>query len=303
MKKPEVLKVNVPLADLRREPVERASSITERDCFQETQCLYGETLLIQEDKGEWVQVLAPEQSKINSLGNWEGYPGWIQKKQVCENVKGNASNLVVKVPWARVKNQDDIYLDLPLGTRLHSVDSAGNKWVIDLANEGRGLVEKKDVYHISDLVRQNEEERRAAVIEMARYSLGAPYFWGGRGVYSDSAEITSSIDCSGLVNLAYHSCGISVPRNAHDQFLWSKRIAPENLKIGDLLFLSECQQPGYVSHVMIYSGEGLMIEATGESNDVREISIEKRLGAPLEKMSRACQIGKYNIFFGSFLMT
>ncbi|MFT4554108.1 MAG: cell wall-associated NlpC family hydrolase [Chlamydiales bacterium] len=301
MNNSEVWQVSVPLADLRREPTERTSSITERDLLQETQCLYGERLIVQEEQGAWVRVTAPEQVKLSPLGTWEGYPGWVQKKHVCENVGAKTSNLIVKAPWASINTKSGATIELPMSTRLHSYGTNGNNYEIILSNGEKSSVKGGDVHHINDLVRQNDIERRAAVMQAVRYCLGAPYFWGGRGVYYDDTETKSSVDCSGLVNLAYNSCGISVPRDAHDQFLWSKRIAAEKLKSGDLVFLSESNRPGYVSHVMIYEGEGILIEATGDSNNVHRISAEERFGCKLEKLSRGCIKGNWNIFFGSFL--
>lgn len=302
MRSSETWRVNVPLLDLRREPRERKSSIRERDFLQETQCLYGELLIPMEEKDDWVRVMAPEQTKLTSQGAWNGYPGWVKKQAISKFPQEKSSNLIVKVPWTKVTTNGGHTLELPIGTRLYSHDSNESHWEISLSDGEKATVEKNDVRHINDLVKQGDSERRAAVIQSVRYCLGAPYFWGGRGVYLDDAEIKSSVDCSGLVNLAYHSCGISVPRDAHDQFLWSKRIRPEQLKAADLVFLSDDQRPGFVNHVMIYAGQGVLIEATGESNNVREISVEESLGRKLENLSRGDRKGKYNIFFGSFLL-
>ena len=61
------------------------------------------------------------------------------------------------------------------------------------------------------------------------------------------------MDCSGLVNLAYRAAGLDIPRDAHEQFLRAKPV--NALQPGDLIFLSERQNPKRIVHVMLYEGD------------------------------------------------
>ena len=84
--------------------------------------------------------------------------------------------------------------------------------------------------------------------------------------------------------MAYLLCGISLPRNAHGQWIASKAVEPEDLKPADLMFLSDSQNEKKIGHVMLYLGGGRLIEATITEGLVREISCEEKFGIPFNKL-------------------
>ncbi|MFW6639078.1 C40 family peptidase [Nocardiopsis algeriensis] len=101
------------------------------------------------------------------------------------------------------------------------------------------------------------------VIANAESQLGVPYVWGGTtpGV---------GFDCSGLLQWAFAEAGVSIPRVTHDQWNAGDRIAYEDIERGDLLFWrSDPTAPDYISHVAIYLGDGMMLEAPRTGLDVR----------------------------------
>ncbi|MFE9571038.1 NlpC/P60 family protein [Streptomyces sp. NPDC006692] len=101
------------------------------------------------------------------------------------------------------------------------------------------------------------------VVAFARRQIGTPYVWGGNG----PAE--GGFDCSGLTQAAYHAAGITIPRVAQSQYDAGPHIpAKAPLAPGDLLFFGT--GPGSVTHVGIYSGPGLMIDAPHPGAVVRE---------------------------------
>ena len=73
--------VTVPVADIRRKPVD-AKPQHVHDDLQETQVLYNELLLYRDETEDWYYVEAMEQQKIDGKGAFQGYPGWIRKKSV-----------------------------------------------------------------------------------------------------------------------------------------------------------------------------------------------------------------------------
>jgi hypothetical protein len=92
------------------------------------------------------------------------------------------------------------------------------------------------------------------MLKAAESRLGMPYVWGGAG--------PKVFDCSGLVKWSFAQAGIVMPRVAAAQALTGPRVPLNLLEPGDLLFYhTDPSAPSYISHVAIYLGRGLMIQA------------------------------------------
>jgi cell wall-associated NlpC family hydrolase len=103
---------------------------------------------------------------------------------------------------------------------------------------------------------------RQKILAAALSRVGLPYVWGGAG--------PSDFDCSGLVQWAFRQAGILMPRVAAEQFLTGDHIPLSDAQPGDLLFWTyDPQDPGYVDHVAIYLGNGLMVVAPHTGTDVQ----------------------------------
>lgn len=98
--------------------------------------------------------------------------------------------------------------------------------------------------------------RAAAAVSYAYAKLGSPYVWGATG--------PNAFDCSGLVQAAYRSAGISLPRTTYAQIDAGRRVSRSELQPGDLVFFYSG-----ISHVGIYVGGGQMIHAPNPSAPVR----------------------------------
>ena len=88
----------------------------------------------------------------------------------------------------------------------------------------------------------------AQALQYALNKVGDPYVWGAAGA--------DAFDCSGLVVWAYGQLGISLPHYTGD--LWNSgiHISQNELEPGDLVFFY-----ADISHVGIYIGNGLMVDA------------------------------------------
>ncbi|HLN15890.1 MAG TPA: bifunctional lytic transglycosylase/C40 family peptidase [Acidimicrobiales bacterium] len=92
----------------------------------------------------------------------------------------------------------------------------------------------------------------ASALAFASEQLGVPYEWGGTG--------QGGFDCSGLVQAAYGSAGVRLPRVAQDQFDAGPAVpGGEVVQPGDLLFFGDSIDA--VDHVGLYVGAGEMIDA------------------------------------------
>ncbi|OOC52893.1 hydrolase [Nocardiopsis sinuspersici] len=101
------------------------------------------------------------------------------------------------------------------------------------------------------------------VIANAESQLGVPYVWGG-----ETPE--GGFDCSGLLQWAFHEAGVSIPRVTHDQWNAGRRVEFDDIQRGDLLFWrTDPTAPDYISHVAIYLGDGMMLEAPRTGLNVR----------------------------------
>ncbi|MGV9303671.1 C40 family peptidase [Nonomuraea sp. NPDC003727] len=94
--------------------------------------------------------------------------------------------------------------------------------------------------------------------------LGRPYVWGAEG--------PDTFDCSGLVQWAFAQAGVRMPRVTHQQWVTGPQVPLAQAQPGDLIFWrSDPTNPGYISHVAIYWGNGKVLQAP-RTGDVVKIS-------------------------------
>ncbi|MFK4101436.1 NlpC/P60 family protein [Streptomyces sp. NPDC019531] len=104
--------------------------------------------------------------------------------------------------------------------------------------------------------------RAAAAVSYAYAKLGSPYVWGATG--------PDAFDCSGLIQAAYRSAGISLPRTTYAQIDAGQRVSRSELLPGDLVFFYSG-----ISHVGLYVGNGRMVHAPNPSAPVRVAPIDE----------------------------
>jgi peptidoglycan DL-endopeptidase CwlO len=98
-------------------------------------------------------------------------------------------------------------------------------------------------------------------VDTALAQRGKPYVWAAAG--------PNSFDCSGLVQFAYATAGISLPRSSTTQATMGRAVARAELQPGDLVaFYSP------VSHIGVYIGNGQMVHAPTSGDVVKVASID-----------------------------
>ena len=96
----------------------------------------------------------------------------------------------------------------------------------------------------------------AQALQAAISRLGDPYIWGAAG--------PTSFDCSGLVMWAYQQVGIALPHFTVSQYNSGVHVSRNDLEPGDLVFFFP-----NISHVGMYIGNGMMINAPNFGEDVK----------------------------------
>lgn len=97
--------------------------------------------------------------------------------------------------------------------------------------------------------------RGIGAVTWARTKLGAPYLLGAAG--------PTSYDCSGLTMMSWASQGVDITRTSRSQYLAVGKVGYGELRPGDLIFYgSNPSDPSTIYHVAMYTGGGMMIEAT-----------------------------------------
>ena len=105
----------------------------------------------------------------------------------------------------------------------------------------------------------------ADAVDFAASLIGRPYVWGAEG--------PGAFDCSGLTQYVYREFGIDLPRRAISQSR-AGDAAGRRLQRGDLVFFSSDTRRSLVTHVGIYEGAGMMIDASKRYGRVRRDSLD-----------------------------
>jgi peptidoglycan DL-endopeptidase CwlO len=105
-----------------------------------------------------------------------------------------------------------------------------------------------------------------AVVRDALAFLGVPYVWGGAS--------PSGFDCSGLVLYVYARHGVTFPHFAAYQAQMGTPVSVADLQPADLVFFGSP-----IHHVVIYAGNGLVVQAP-HTGDVVKVSRLSDFEAP-----------------------
>lgn len=102
------------------------------------------------------------------------------------------------------------------------------------------------------------QAKAGEAVEFAKAQVGKPYRYGAEG--------PSSYDCSGLVQRAYRSAGVSLPRTTQSQYREGSGVSRSNLRPGDLVFFYSGP-----SHVGMYVGGGKMVHAPSSGKKIQVV--------------------------------
>ena len=205
-----------------------------------TQILFGETFSILEEKGNWLLIRI----------HFDLYDGWIDRKQAVvvsddfiRMMNHKAKHVIADKTGLCHNKSDGTHILLTKGSHLPLYDN-GN---FHIGNKLYSTDSKCRIIH--------KKFSASKVTHTAMDYLNVPYLWGGRSMMG--------VDCSGLVQVVYHMCGINLPRDAAQQVLHGEALdfVDEALP-GDLAFFDNLM--GEIIHVGIMIGSGKILHASGQ---------------------------------------
>ena len=165
--------------------------------------------------------------------------------------EGRKENLEVAMPEAR----------LAYALRLCEDDYPG--W---LAIQDAQLLEVAEKPYQAKVISEAEiRDKLPSAIAFTRHAMNQPnhYLWGG--------TVGPNYDCSGLMQAAFASLGIWLPRDAYQQEAFTQPIALASLQPGDLIFFGTAEK---ATHVGLYLGEGHYIHSSGKEQGRNGIGID-----------------------------
>ena len=130
-------------------------------------------------------------------------------------------------------------------------------------------------YHALQVNRAEICVRLPEVVSFTQDAMAQPnrYLWGG--------TVGPNFDCSGLVQAAFDSVGIWLPRDAYQQEDFLHPVATGDIEPGDLIFFGLEKR---ATHVGLYIGEGEYIHSSGIDHGRDGIGID-RLSSPRDEIS------------------
>jgi cell wall-associated NlpC family hydrolase len=114
----------------------------------------------------------------------------------------------------------------------------------------------------------SESEIKKLIVEVIDFTQKAMqqsnyYLWGG--------TVGPNYDCSGLMQAAFASVGIWLPRDAYQQEAFTQPITIAELAAGDLVFFGNTQK---ATHVGLYLADGYYIHSSGKDQGRNGIGID-----------------------------
>ena len=176
----------------------------------------------------------------------------------------NAETLSVR---ASASTEAEVVTTLIVGTYV-KVNWEEPGW-INVAYNGDGLMGYVSAEYVTVHDGEMPEFNTTAgqeAIEIAKKYLGVPYVYGG--------TTPNGFDCSGFMQYVYRQMGYSISRVAASQMRDGVAVSRENLVPGDIVGFYSYPGGGYIGHVGMYVGNGMMIHAPHTGDVVRFTSID-----------------------------
>ncbi|HEV8193456.1 MAG TPA: C40 family peptidase [Ktedonobacterales bacterium] len=222
------LAVAVAVADVRSEPNDGSELVT--------QALLGVAAQHVAEVNGWVRVHLPD------------YEGWMRSQDLAQPAEAADKVAVVtalQTPIFLDAAGENLYDTAYVTTALPVLESTSTSGCVCVALPGSacGWIDATSVA-IHAATQPFPRGTVEDVLALARQMLGVPYLWGG--------ATPRATDCSGLVQICWRHAGITLRRDANQQYeSITNVVARGELRAGDLAFFA---RDGRIVHV------GLMLD-------------------------------------------
>jgi hypothetical protein len=218
---------NLAIIPLRHEPSDRSEIVS--------QVLFGEHFQLLETQNQWAKIKLA----------YDGYEGWIDRKQCMAITEKNYNDLCNEAILLNadlveyVTNSKNMLLPIPLGASLSFLNHH------DINVEG---------FEFEGLKATGIKPKSNLIATAFQY-LNAPYLWGGKTPFG--------IDCSGFTQMVYKLNGYKLLRDASEQATQGEALSfIEESEPGDLAFFDN--EEGSIIHVGIIMENNYIIHASGK---------------------------------------
>jgi peptidoglycan/xylan/chitin deacetylase (PgdA/CDA1 family)/cell wall-associated NlpC family hydrolase len=220
----------------------------------DTQLLLGDAVEVLKVEGDWARVVVPNQATpLDS----RGYPVWIPVRQLTTVAPpDSAQSVIVLRPTTLLRQlRGGNALRVSFGTELPVLSEDSGAYTVAI-NGAAALLDK------SAAAVQTLPATGASIVATASSFLGLTYLWGGTSGFG--------YDCSGFVYSVFKAHGILLPRDADPQSRMGQAVSRADLQPGDLIFFAS---GGIAYHVVIYAGQGLVIDSPSPGYPVEEVPL------------------------------
>ncbi|MGI9391140.1 MAG: NlpC/P60 family protein [Boseongicola sp.] len=199
---------------------------------------------------------------VYGIADRDGYCGWVHGKMLS-NVQPATHTVAVREsyfkPTPDLKTTEWTFPAF-LGSEV-SVSGTVGDW--SRVGNGHASTNDQQTFYLPSCHLRPVSEHAHDPVDVARLFLGTPYLWGGNS--------GRGIDCSGLVQAAFHTCGFSCPGDSDQQESMSGEPLGNDAELisGDLIF--------WHGHVALVASPTMMIHSNAYHMNTVEESISEAI--------------------------